>query len=62
MATLIEIPTLRTERLVLRAFRAGDLDGLAAMNADPDVQRFLYGGQRITREACWAQMTTALGQ
>jgi RimJ/RimL family protein N-acetyltransferase len=42
MATLIEIPTLRTERLVLRAFRADDLDGLAAMNADPDVQRFLY--------------------
>ena len=62
MATLIEIPTLRTERLVLRAFRAGDLDGLAAMNADPDVQRFLYGGRAITREACWAEIATALGQ
>jgi len=62
MATLIEIPTLRTERLVLRAFRAGDLDGLAAMNADPDVRRFLYGGREITRDECWAQITTALGQ
>src|SRR5262249_16679812 len=49
MATLIEIPTLRTERLVLRAFRAGDLDSLAAMNADPNVHRFLYGGRQITR-------------
>ena len=52
MATLIEIPTLGTERLVLRAFRAGDLDGLAAMNADPAVQRFLYNGRQITREMC----------
>jgi len=35
--------------VVLRAFRAGDLDGLAAMNAEPDVQRFLYGGRRTAR-------------
>ncbi len=62
MTTSIEIPTLRTERLVLRAFRAGDLDGLAAMNADPDVQRFLSGGRQVTREECWEQMTIALGQ
>jgi RimJ/RimL family protein N-acetyltransferase len=41
MSTTIDIPTLRTSRLVLRAFRAGDLDGLAAMNADPDVRQFL---------------------
>ncbi|HEY1930588.1 MAG TPA: GNAT family N-acetyltransferase [Acetobacteraceae bacterium] len=59
---LIEIPTLRTEHLVLRAFRLDDLDGLAAMNADPEVQRFLYGGQMVTREQCWMQMTMAVGQ
>jgi RimJ/RimL family protein N-acetyltransferase len=47
---------------VLRAFRALDLDGPAAINADPDVLRFLYGGRQITREACWGQMTMALGQ
>jgi len=62
MATLSEIPTLRTERLMLRAFRAGDLDGLAAMNADSGVRRFLYGGRQITREVCWAQITAALGE
>ncbi len=62
MTTLIEIPTLRTARLVLRAFRAGDLDGLAAMNADPEVRRFLYAGRALTREDCWLQMTAALGQ
>lgn len=59
---LIEIPTLRTEHLVLRAFRADDLDGLAAMNADPEVERLLYAGQAVSREQCWMQMTTAIGQ
>jgi RimJ/RimL family protein N-acetyltransferase len=62
MTTVIEIPTLRTARLELRAFRAGDLDGLAAMNADPDVRHFLYAGRELTREDCWLQMTSAIGQ
>ena len=62
MATTIEIPTLRTARLVLRAFRSGDLDGLAAMNAEPEVRRFLYPGRTLTREDAWMQMTTAIGQ
>jgi RimJ/RimL family protein N-acetyltransferase len=62
MTTLIEIPTLRTPRLVLRAFRASDLDGLAAMNADPDVQHFLYAGRALTRGECWIQMAAAIGQ
>jgi RimJ/RimL family protein N-acetyltransferase len=62
MTTLIEIPTLRTARLVLRAFRAADLDGLAAMNADPDVQHFLYAGRTPTRGECWIQMASAVGQ
>ena len=47
---------------MLRAFRAGDLDGLAAMNADPEVQRFLYAGRVLTREDAWMQMTMAVGQ
>jgi hypothetical protein len=46
---------------MLRAFRTGDLDGLAGMNADADGQRFLHGGRRITREACWGRITIALG-
>lgn len=62
MTTLIEIPTLRTRRLVLRAFRAADLDGLAAMTADPEVRRFLYAGRAVTRGECWIQMAAAIGQ
>ena len=34
-----EIPTVATARLRLRAFRAGDLDAYAAMQADPEVMR-----------------------
>jgi RimJ/RimL family protein N-acetyltransferase len=36
-----EVPALRSERLLLRAFRRGDLDAYSAMRADADVQRFL---------------------
>jgi RimJ/RimL family protein N-acetyltransferase len=62
MTTLIEIPTLRTPCLVLRGFRAADLDGLAAMNADPEVRHFLCAGRALTREACWMQLAVAVGQ
>jgi RimJ/RimL family protein N-acetyltransferase len=61
MATLIEIPTLRTGRLTLRAYRAGDLDALAALNADPRFRAHL-GGNLLTREQSWGQMEAALGQ
>jgi RimJ/RimL family protein N-acetyltransferase len=37
----MEIPTLTTERLVLRPFRLEDLDAYAAMNADPEVMRYI---------------------
>jgi len=35
MMTTLEIPTLATDRLKLRAFHAGDLDAYAAMQANP---------------------------
>lgn len=62
MTTVIEIPTLRTPRLMLRAFRATDLDGLMTMNAEPEVRRFLYADRQMTREDAWAQMAMAIGQ
>jgi len=33
MSTTFEIPTLQTDRLVLRAFRPTDLDAVTAMQA-----------------------------
>jgi RimJ/RimL family protein N-acetyltransferase len=57
----MDIPTLTTDRLVLRGFQAGDWDAYAAMNADPAVRRWL-GGNCLSREQAWAQMESALGQ
>jgi RimJ/RimL family protein N-acetyltransferase len=50
---------LETPRLLLRTFRLEDLPGYAALNADPEVIRYL-GGVPLTREhsdqiAAWAQ-------
>jgi RimJ/RimL family protein N-acetyltransferase len=61
MAITFEIPVLRTERLVLRAFRAGDLDAWAAMEADPDVRRY-RGNNLRTRDEAWGAMEASLGQ
>ena len=45
----MEIPTLRTDRLLLRPFRSGDFDTYAAMNADPEVMRYIEPVQdRVT--------------
>jgi RimJ/RimL family protein N-acetyltransferase len=61
MNTMFEIPTLRTERLILRAFRAADIDAWAAMEADPEVRRY-RGNNPRTREQAWAVMESSLGQ
>jgi RimJ/RimL family protein N-acetyltransferase len=56
-----EAPRLETERLILRAFRADDLDALAAMWADPEVVRFI-GGVALSREDTWRRSLAACGQ
>ena len=55
------IPTLTTNRLVLRQFTAADWDAYATLNADPVVREWL-GGNLLTREQAWAQMESMLGQ
>jgi hypothetical protein len=40
-ATIVEVAELRTARLLLRQWRAADLAPLAALNADPEVMRYL---------------------
>ena len=37
---LVELPELETSRLILRQWRDGDAEALAAMNADPEVMRY----------------------
>ena len=62
----MQIPTLTTERLTLRAFRESDLDAYAAMQADPEVMRHLgvgpNAGMPRTREESWTSMAVMLGQ
>ncbi|HEV2747489.1 MAG TPA: GNAT family N-acetyltransferase [Allosphingosinicella sp.] len=53
-------PTLETERLRLRGFRADDLDTQAAMLGDPEVMRYV-GGKPNTREEAWRRMLAAPG-
>jgi len=59
--TTFEIPTVTTERLRLRAFQAGDLDAYAAMQANPEVMRFLVDGRTHTRVEVWRIMAGSLG-
>lgn len=42
--------TLRTERLILRPFRADDLEDLVALDADREVMFFITGGAPTPRE------------
>ncbi|HQT76325.1 MAG: hypothetical protein B7Z80_18835 [Rhodospirillales bacterium 20-64-7] len=57
----MNIPTLTTERLRLRALRASDWDDYAALNADPRIRDWL-GGKLLSREEAWTQMEQFLGQ
>lgn len=55
------IPTLRSARLTLRAFRADDFPAYAAMLGDPAVARFLGTGQPRAPAESWEAMARALG-
>ncbi len=54
--TLIETPTLHTERLRLRAFTAGDFAPLCAIQADAEVMRYLGGGVPRDAALTWTNM------
>ena len=47
----LSVPTLCTERLVLRGFMPADLDALAALFADREVMRYIHGGVRTYYQA-----------
>ncbi|HEY1811956.1 MAG TPA: GNAT family N-acetyltransferase [Kofleriaceae bacterium] len=54
------IPTLETQRLVLRGYTAPDLTECAALWADPNVVRYI-GGQPSTEEQAWARLLRYVG-
>lgn len=56
------IPTLRTARLTLRAFRPEDHRTYAAILADPAIARFHGDGAPRSPEESWEAMARALGQ
>jgi RimJ/RimL family protein N-acetyltransferase len=58
---IFEIPTLTTDRLRLRAFQASDLDAYAAMQANPEVMRYLVMGRTSTPAEVLRTMATSLG-
>jgi RimJ/RimL family protein N-acetyltransferase len=53
--------TLQTDRLILRPFCESDLDGYAAMCADPQVMQFLGDRKPLTRAEAWRSMAMMVG-
>jgi RimJ/RimL family protein N-acetyltransferase len=58
---VIEIPTLTTERLILRALRDDDLDAYAEMCADAEVMRFIGEGKTLSRAETWRLIAFYMG-
>jgi RimJ/RimL family protein N-acetyltransferase len=56
-----EAPRIETERLILRAFHASDLEPLVAMWSSDEVVRYI-GGQKLSREDTWRRALAACGQ
>jgi RimJ/RimL family protein N-acetyltransferase len=55
-----EAPRIETERLVLREFRAGDLDAHSATLGDEDIMRHI-GGKPLNREDSWRRLLMGVG-
>lgn len=56
-----QIPTLETERLVMREFRLSDFDVFADLMADPVFRRYLGEGDPLSRENAWRLYTGLIG-
>lgn len=57
---MVDIPTIETERLILRGHRNDDFDAYAAMWADPEIVR-LISGVGFTREQSWSRFLRHAG-
>ena len=57
---MVEIPTLETSRLRLRAYRIEEFELYAAMWSEPAVVRYI-GGSPMSREAAWIRFLRQIG-
>ena len=58
---MVEAPTLRTQRLVLRSHRFEDFAAMAAMYAQPDTVRFIGAGEPLSEEVVWSRLQRSAG-
>ena len=56
----MNVPTLETDRLLLRAWRNEDFETYAKMCADPEIMRYL-GGKTLDRMEAWRHMAVLVG-
>jgi RimJ/RimL family protein N-acetyltransferase len=57
----VTIPELETERLLLRGFGEGHLDGWAAICADPEVMRWIGEPNGMSRGRAWRDIAYMAG-
>ncbi|MGO4438467.1 GNAT family N-acetyltransferase [Rhizobium sp. RAF56] len=57
---MTDIPTIETERLILRPHTISDFDAYAAMWREPGVFRFI-GGVAMSREESWTRLLRTAG-
>jgi RimJ/RimL family protein N-acetyltransferase len=57
----LAIPTLETERLVLRPFREDDVRPLFELSQDPDVVRYVSDGHMPTLQESWRLVAAWIG-
>jgi RimJ/RimL family protein N-acetyltransferase len=57
----LSVPTIATERLVLRPFREDDAAALFEISQDPDVMRFIGIRGIPTAEDCWRSVAGWIG-
>ena len=57
----MNIPIIKTERLILREFREEDLEAYAQMSADEEVMRYIGTGKVLSRDESWRSMAAIMG-
>ena len=57
----MNIPILKTERLILREFRDSDFDAYAEMSSDEEVMRYVGTGKVLSRAESWRSMAAIIG-